>query len=42
MYIAAEAIEAELEMTRLLELMEDNVISLSPDYRESKFELYML
>jgi branched-chain amino acid transport system substrate-binding protein len=32
---------AELEMPQLIELMKDGMISFSPDYRESKFELYM-
>ena len=32
---------AELEMPQLIELMKDGMISFSPDYRESNFELYM-
>jgi branched-chain amino acid transport system substrate-binding protein len=32
---------AELEMPQIVELMKDGVITFSPDYRESKFELYM-
>ncbi|MBN1763002.1 MAG: ABC transporter substrate-binding protein [Methanomicrobia archaeon] len=32
---------AEIEMPQLIELMKEDVITFSPDYRESKFELYM-
>jgi len=32
---------AELEMPQLVELMKGGVVTFSPDYRESKFELYM-
>jgi len=32
---------AEIEMPQMIELMKDDVITFSPDYRESKFELYM-
>jgi|GEM_PF-1237401 len=31
----------EIEMPQIVELMKDDVITFSPDYRESKFELYM-
>lgn len=31
----------ELEMPQVVEAMQNGVISFSPDYRESKFELYM-
>jgi branched-chain amino acid transport system substrate-binding protein len=31
----------EIEMPQLIELMKDDVITFSSDYRESKFELYM-
>ncbi|RJS69871.1 ABC transporter substrate-binding protein, partial [Methanophagales archaeon] len=32
---------AELEMPQIIEVMQNGVIAFSPDYRESKFELYM-
>lgn len=32
---------AELELPQLIELMKGDMITFSPDYRESKFELYM-
>lgn len=32
---------AELEMPQMVEAMKNGVITFSPDYRESKFELYM-
>ena len=32
---------AELEMPQIIEVMQNEVITFSPDYRESKFELYM-
>jgi len=32
---------AEIEMTQMVEAMKDGVITFTPDYRESKFELYM-
>jgi branched-chain amino acid transport system substrate-binding protein len=38
---AVRAALAELEMPQLIELMKDGMISFSPEYRESNFELYM-
>jgi parallel beta-helix repeat protein len=38
---AVRAALAELEMPQLIELMKDGVITFSPEYRESKFELFM-
>ena len=32
---------AEIEMPQMVEAMQNGVITFSPDYRESKFELYM-
>ena len=32
---------AELEMPQIIEVMKDSTITFSPDYRESKFALYM-
>ncbi|NAS89653.1 ABC transporter substrate-binding protein [ANME-1 cluster archaeon AG-394-G21] len=32
---------AELEMPQIIEVMQNEVITFSPDYRESKFDLYM-
>ncbi|RCV64688.1 branched-chain amino acid transport system substrate-binding protein [Methanophagales archaeon] len=32
---------AELEMPQIIEVMQNEVIAFSPDYRESKFDLYM-
>ncbi len=38
---AVRAVLAEIEMPQIVEAMENGVITFSPDYRESKFELYM-
>ena len=32
---------SELELSQIIEVMQNGVITFSPDYRESKFELYM-
>jgi branched-chain amino acid transport system substrate-binding protein len=38
---AVRASLAEIEMPQIVEAMENGVITFSPDYRESQFELYM-